>query len=127
MKKSAIATGAALVIGLASAYAEPLALNAAQMDAVTAGSGFDIAVTYVKLVDIEELITEVKVAAFDVQTTVTGWSAVAEGTSDCLGAACDSQTFTGTQIDPVFITDPTGAVQTWYKTASFSKSIALAN
>jgi hypothetical protein len=94
------------------------------MDAVTAGTGFAITVDYVKTVDIFELITEEKVATFDVTTTVTGWSAVAEATSDCVGLACDSQTFTGTQIDLVGTTAGGGNL---YKTASFSKSITLAN
>ena len=124
MKKSIIGIGAALTFGLASAYAEPVALNEAEMDGVTAGTGFTIDVTYIKFVDIEEFIVEAKTAVFDVQTTVTGWSAIAEATSDCLGLACDSQTFTGTQIDFVGTT-PDGA--NLYKTASFSKSITLAN
>ena len=124
MKNSIIGIGAALAVGVASAYAEPLALNEAQMDGVTAGTGFDITVTYTKLVDIEEIITEAKAATFVVDTVVSGWSAVAEGTSDCFGLACDSQTFTATQIDFIGTTD-TG--ENLYKTASFSKSIALAN
>ena len=106
----------ALAASLGVANAEPLTLNDSQMDGVTAGVGFFSFTQIDKLVNIQEIIIEQKLAVFQVVTDVTGFSAVAEAEADAEGPNADAQTFTFAEITP------TG---TFFKANSLAKSIAL--
>lgn len=120
MNKLSLFTGAILAGTMSIASAEPIALTADQMDQVTAGRGFESFTDVRKLVDIQELIQEQKLAFFQVITQVVGYSAVAEAEADSEHEfGVDAQTFTFAEVYP---TD-TG---TW-KATSLSKSIALAS
>lgn len=111
-------SGAVLAAGVGTASADPLALADSQMDVVTAGVGFTSETLVTKLVDIQELIVEQKVALFQVETFVTGWSAVAEAEADADGPNADAQTFTFAEVTP-------SAIDGFFKSNSLSKSIAL--
>ncbi len=121
MNKKAIylISGAVLAgsIGMASAD-EPITLSTQQMDKVTAGVGF-ISLTEVrKLVDIQEIIQEQKLALFQVATFVRGFSAVAEAEADAEGPNADAQTFTFAEVEPP-------NANGFAKVNSLAKSIAL--
>jgi hypothetical protein len=118
-KYLSIALGSALAWGIGVSHAaEPLALTETEMDTVTAGVGFTSITLVQKLVDIEEAIVEVKAGVFQVDTLVSGFSAVAEAEADAQGPNADAQTFSFAEITPV---DTTG----FFKANSLSKSIAL--
>lgn len=121
MKKRSLSfvIGAALAASVGTVSADTV-LTDSEMDAVTAGVGFDTTINVFKDLFINELIQEVKLAVFDVQTTVTGWSAVSEATSDADGPNADAQTFTITQIEQSAINP-----DSWFKVNSLAKSIAL--
>jgi hypothetical protein len=109
--------GAALAASVGSVNAaDPLALTEAEMDAVTAGVGFTSFTQVAKLVQIEELIVEQKLALFQVETFVSGFSAVAEAEADAEGPNADAQTFSFAEVTPT---------ANFFKANSLSKSIAL--
>jgi hypothetical protein len=120
MKKYlSLVVGATLAGGLSAANAAgPLALTEAEMDAVTAGVGFTSLTQVQKLVEIQELIMEQKAALFQVETFVSGFSAVAEAEADAEGPNADAQTFSFAEVTPVIDTG-------FFKSNSLSKSIAL--
>jgi Na+-transporting NADH:ubiquinone oxidoreductase subunit NqrD len=101
---------------MGAANAEPLALNDSQMDGVAAGIGFTSATNITKLVQIQELIQEQKLALFNVFTEVQGYSAVAEAEADAEGPNADAQTFTFAEVVPT---------TNFFKVNSLAKSIAL--
>jgi hypothetical protein len=111
-------SGAVLAAGVGTASADPLALTESQMDVVTAGVGFTSNTLVTKLVNIEELIVEQKLALFQVETFVTGFSAVAEAEADADGPNADAQTFSFAEITP-------STTDGFFKANSLSKSIAL--
>jgi len=114
--KLSFVLAAALAAAFGTANAEPLALNESQMDGVTAGVGFTSSTLITKMVEIQELIQEQKLALFNVFTEVEGFSAVAEAEADAQGPNADAQTFTFAEVQPV-----SGV----FKVNSLSKSIAL--
>jgi hypothetical protein len=118
MSKLSFVVASALVtaFGTASA-AEPMSLNERQMDGVAAGVGFTSQTIIRKLVEIQELIQEQKLALFNVFTSVEGFSAVAEAEADAEGPNADAQTFTFAEVTPT-----SGG---FWKTNSLAKSIAL--
>lgn len=116
--------GAALSVSMGAAQStEPVPLNDAQLDVVTAGVGFVSFTDVFKSLVIVELIQEQKLASFHVETFVTGFSAVAEAEADAEGPNADAQTFTFAEITPTWTHagTPTG----FFKVNSLSKSIAL--
>jgi hypothetical protein len=117
--KLSFVLGSAFAAALGTANAEPLALNESQMDGVTAGVGFASFTQISKLVEIQELIQEQKLALFNVFTEVEGFSAVAEAEADAEGPNADAQTFTFAEVVPS--TTTTG----FWKVNSLAKSIAL--
>ena len=108
--------GAILGMGMSVASADPVTLTNAQMDDVTAGVGFTSETFITKLVQIQELIEEQKLAFFFVDVDVSGFSAVAEAEADAEGPNADAQTFTFAEIEP--------RNGTW-RANSLAKSIAL--
>jgi hypothetical protein len=119
--KLALAAGALLVGGGGVANAEPVALTDSQMDSVTAGVGFSSFTDIQKFVNIEELILQQKLALFEVQTTVVGFSALAEAEADAEGPNADAQTFTFAEVTPLTLSQTSG----FFKANSLSLSIAL--
>lgn len=118
--KLSLLTGAILGCTISIASAEPITLTAGQMDEVTAGRGFNSFTQIQKLVDIQELIQEQKIAFFQVVTQVVGFSAVAEAEADSENRfGVDAQTFTFAEVFPT--------TNGFWKAASLSKSIALAS
>jgi hypothetical protein len=113
--KLSFVLASAFAAALGTASAEPLALNASQMDRVTAGVGFFSFTQIQKLVEITEVIQEQKLALFNVFTEVEGFSAVAEAEADAEGPNADAQTFTFAEVTP----------NIFFKANSLSKSIAL--
>jgi hypothetical protein len=111
------ALAAALAGAFGIANAEPLALNESQMDGVTAGVGFTSNTAILKIVEIQELIQEQKLALFNVFTEVEGFSAVAEAEADAEGPNADAQTFTFAEVVPTTNGN--------WKVNSLAKSIAL--
>jgi hypothetical protein len=95
-----------------------------QMDSVTAGVGFSSFTNVTKLVSIDELIIQQKLALFDVQTYVVGFSALAEAEADAEGPNADAQTFTFAEVTPSLYLPPT-ETSGYFKANSLSLSIAL--
>jgi hypothetical protein len=115
-----VASAVAAAFGTVSA-AEPMALNERQMDGVAAGVGFTSITNIQKIVNIQELIQEQKLALFNVFTSVEGFSAVAEAEADAEGPNADAQTFTFAEVVPT----TTSPNNNFWKVNSLAKSIAL--
>ncbi len=119
-KKTLCLLSGAFLVGSVSVVnaEEAMTLSVDQMDKVTAGVGFTSITSIQKLVDIQELIQEQKLALFQVASFVTGFSAVAEAEADAEGPNADAQTFTFAEIEPL-------QENGFAKANSLAKSIAL--
>jgi hypothetical protein len=113
--KLSFVLASALAAAFGAANAEPLALNDSQMDGVAAGIGFTSETNIFKLVQIQELIQEQKLALFNVFTEVQGYSADAEAEAAAEGPNAAAQTFTCAEVTPT---------TTFFKVNSLAKSIA---
>jgi hypothetical protein len=97
--KSTLLAGALIGLSLSAFAGQPITLNDSQMDAATAGGGFDFDIDISKHFNIDEKISEHKDAKFDVHTHVDGQSAVAEGTAESTGPNSDAQVFNFTKTN----------------------------
>ena len=119
--------GAVLAGGVSVASAaDPLALTDDQMDGVTAGIGQFILIEVQKFVAIDTFVNRQKLADYQVNVQVVGYSADAEAAADAQGPNADAETLTNAQIEELIFVDPgTGALVTTYKANAYSQSVAL--